>query len=142
MGTVITTRELVHGTTYVGRGRELDCTATDADYYVTRHMASYKTADLAAGAPPAPAPTPAPPPPAPAPAPAPMPAPAPEVAVAVEAETLDPKQDPKDESEPQVAPTALKAATAVAFDDSVGDNEPAQQVKAAPRRASTTRKQE
>jgi hypothetical protein len=63
--TVTTVRELNHGLRYVARGVDLACTDTDASYYVSRKMATYRTTELVAD-------TPAPPGPvviAPAPAP-------------------------------------------------------------------------
>jgi hypothetical protein len=72
--TVVATRELLHGREVYAAGQELECSPADAQHYVDRHMAAYRTRELSAArtpppaAVPPPAPTAAarrPPPPAP-----------------------------------------------------------------------------
>jgi hypothetical protein len=60
--TVVATRELLHGREVYAAGQELECSPADAQHYVDRHMAAYRTRELSAARTPPPA---AVPPPAP-----------------------------------------------------------------------------
>lgn len=129
--TIVATRELNHGADHVVGGQELECSESDASYYVGRHMATYKTRELtaqpAAPVPPPPsprvrsapapraAPTPPPRPPEPPPPPAPEPEPAartdPMVMTTRAADALVPNQDPSpNDDEPEEKAAALASA--------------------------------